>query len=190
MFSADEVLEQLNSCRCTPGHFYVLRGGCEITFATQKSKKGKGVGEVHSDGYRMYLRMRCPSRLSLISCRGGFIYLHMVPSPPVHGVHEFYDFDRELGKGTFATVHKALNKAEGHWYAVKVIHTHKLNLPPGWSKELKHGPPVDRAVKKLMAEILILERLNHRNVCQLREVFAEPHRLSACDSKHGCTSSS
>ncbi|KAL1941949.1 hypothetical protein VTO73DRAFT_6479 [Trametes versicolor] len=149
----------LNSCRCTPGQFYVLRGGCEITFAIQKSKKGKGVGEVHSDGYR-------------------FIYLHMVPSPPVHGVHEFYDFDRELGKGTFATVHKALNKAEGRWYAVKVIHTHKLNLPPGWSKELQHGPPVDRAVKKLMAEILILERLNHRNICQLREVFAEPHRLS------------
>lgn len=33
-----------------------------------------------------------------------------------------YDLSIELGKGSFATVYKALHRASGEWVAVKVIH--------------------------------------------------------------------
>jgi serine/threonine/tyrosine protein kinase RAD53 len=37
-------------------------------------------------------------------------------------VYSSYDIHTELGKGSFATVYKALHMASGEWVALKVIH--------------------------------------------------------------------
>jgi serine/threonine/tyrosine protein kinase RAD53 len=37
-------------------------------------------------------------------------------------VYNSYDIHTELGKGSFATVYKALHMASGEWVALKVIH--------------------------------------------------------------------
>lgn len=65
-------------------------------------------------------------------------------------------------------------------YAVKVIDIQQLILSPDWAKDLAKGPPIDPDVKKLLKEVTILERLNHRNICQLKEYFVERHRISTC----------
>lgn len=86
----------------------------------------------------------------------------------------------ELGKGAFATVMKALNRAEGQWYAVKIVHVRKLKLRDGWEKALEGGLPTDPNARKMLREIKILEKLEHRNVCQLKEVFLESHSICTC----------
>jgi hypothetical protein len=37
------------------------------------------------------------------------------------------DMAHELGRGTFATVMKAMARTTGGWWAVKIIHTQKLH---------------------------------------------------------------
>jgi serine/threonine/tyrosine protein kinase RAD53 len=65
----------------------------------------------------------------------------------------------ELGKGSFATVRKAVHKTTGKWYAVKMI-------APGKSV----GQQQSRN-QNLIREISIMEKLDHRNICKLIEVF-------------------
>ena len=62
---------------------------------------------------------------------------------------------------------KAVSRASGQWYAVKMIQESRHVRAPG---EQGH----DRSRKALFArEISILESLKHRNICQLKEVFYE-----------------
>lgn len=108
----------------------------------------------------------------------GFIFRHTPFNTSAEGVHKSYDMLHELGKGAFATVMKALNRAEGQWYAVKIVHVRKLKFRDGWEKALDpSGLPTDPEAKKMLREIKVLEKLKHRNVCTLKEFFLESHSI-------------
>ena len=97
----------------------------------------------------------------------------------MRGLHKYYDLQHELGKGAFATVMKALHKEEGKWYAVKMIQNSKLRK--GVNGEEKRNRST-----KIAREINILERVRHRNICQMKEVFYEEYNIS----KYSITDSS
>ncbi|PFH44973.1 hypothetical protein AMATHDRAFT_164241 [Amanita thiersii Skay4041] len=86
-----------------------------------------------------------------------FIYRHTASGLPTSGLHAFYDIGTELGKGSFATVRKAVCRATGEWYAVKMIQDSK-----------KIG------VKTITfsREIAIMQKLKHPNICNLKEAFS------------------
>ncbi|KAI0646004.1 kinase-like domain-containing protein [Trametes meyenii] len=142
----------INGKKINPGQSVLLRDGNEIAFGSTKPQPAEG--GVHD--YR-------------------FMYRHMAYNPPSRGVHGIYDIQHELGKGSFATVMKALHREEGRWYAIKIIQGEKL--PKGWHKGIVDGRPTDEESKKLVREISILERLQHRNICQLKEVFLESYKI-------------
>lgn len=87
----------------------------------------------------------------------GFVYRHTAAGLPTEGLYAHYDISTELGKGSFATVRKAVSRATGEWYAVKMI------------QDSKRGKGVRNTA--LAREITIMERLKHPNICELKEVF-------------------
>ncbi|KAH9859147.1 kinase-like domain-containing protein [Lenzites betulinus] len=146
----------INGQRIGIGTSYILRDGNEIGFATHKPAVTK------EEGPRDYR----------------FIFRHTPASTPTTGVHKHYDLLCELGKGSFATVMKALNKAEGKWYAMKIVHIHSLNLRDGWHEDIdSRGVPRDPDAKRLLREIDVMQKLRHRNICQLKERFIESHSI-------------
>ena len=109
----------------------------------------------------------------------GFIYRHLAAGPPVEGLYAHYDITEELGKGSFATVMKAMCKENGHWYAVKMIQT--KNLKRSMTKHHANGDrvTVDASIA-LHKEVQILQKLQHPNICQLKEVFYEENYVREC----------
>ena len=110
-----------------------------------------------------------------------YIYRHLAPVE-LKGVHAFYDMAHELGRGTFATVMKAMSRTTGEWWAVKIIHTQKLrasnnnsnnnNDNNGGGGENNNNNRKDSAhYAGLAREVSILEQLDHPNICRLRETF-------------------
>lgn len=85
----------------------------------------------------------------------------------------------ELGKGSFATVMKAMSKESGHFYAVKMIQVNHVRTAASVSQVDGSGArsKPDPAVA-LHKEVKILERLKHPHICQLKEVFYEEHYIS------------
>ncbi|KAI1787438.1 Pkinase-domain-containing protein [Ganoderma leucocontextum] len=132
----------------------ILRDGNEIAFGTALSQHHVNGG---LEDYR-------------------FIYRHMACGPATRGLHKHYDVQHELGKGSFATVMKALHRAEDKWYAVKMIHASHLRRNLNSLSESETKPEDKKGT--LAREISILERLQHRNICQLKEVFFEPYSIS------------
>ncbi|PIL29680.1 transporter [Ganoderma sinense ZZ0214-1] len=132
----------------------ILRDGNEIAFGTALSQHHLHGG---LEDYR-------------------FIYRHMACGPATRGLHKHYDVQHELGKGSFATVMKALHRAEDKWYAVKMIHASHLRRNLNSLSESEAKPEDKKGT--LAREISILERLQHRNICQLKEVFFEPYSIS------------
>ncbi|CDO76222.1 hypothetical protein BN946_scf184894.g11 [Trametes cinnabarina] len=105
-----------------------------------------------------------------------YIYRHLAYKPPKGGVHKVYDMQHELGKGSYATVVKALHKQEGKWYAIKIISTHKLR--GHWTDDAAlEGLPQTKDARRLLREITVLERLQHKNICQLKEVFVHSRNV-------------
>ena len=109
----------------------------------------------------------------------------MACGPATRGLHKHYDVQHELGKGSFATVMKALHRAEDKWYAVKMIHaSHLRRTLNGLSeRETSKGSKAGAGEDKkgtLAREISILERLQQRTVCQFKEVFFERYNISTC----------
>jgi ser/thr/tyr protein kinase RAD53 len=95
----------------------------------------------------------------------------LAAGPPTQGLYAHYEITEELGKGSFATVMKALCRENGHWYAVKMIHN--KNLKRSVTKHINgHTVSVDPS-KALHKEVQILQRLQHPNICQLKEVYYE-----------------
>ncbi|TFK25731.1 CAMK/RAD53 protein kinase [Coprinopsis marcescibilis] len=92
-----------------------------------------------------------------------FIYRHTVTGPPTSGLYAYYDVSTELGQGSFATVMKAIKRATGEWYAVKMI------------KDKRPGNHQDGNIRNsaIIREISIMEKLKHRNICELKEVFMD-----------------
>ncbi|KXN90631.1 putative serine/threonine-protein kinase fhkC [Leucoagaricus sp. SymC.cos] len=94
-----------------------------------------------------------------------FIFRLMSGSPPTDGVHAHYDFTSELGKGSFATVMKAIERSTGKWYAIKIITE-------------KHNRPSDQSRFAFSREIDIMKRLKHPNICELKEVFYQDNGIN------------
>lgn len=106
----------------------------------------------------------------------GFVYRHTAAGPPTTGLYAHYDLSTELGKGSFATVMKAISRATGKWYAVKMIHDKSVRSPG----EQHHGQNSRRAA--FAREISIMENLKHPNICELKEVFYQEDNndISTC----------
>jgi ser/thr/tyr protein kinase RAD53 len=92
------------------------------------------------------------------------VYRHTAGGPPTEGLYVYYDLGTELGKGSFATVRKAMSRATGKWYAVKMIQESKNVRSNG-----VHGHASRNAT--FAREISIMEKLKHPNICELVEVF-------------------
>lgn len=103
----------------------------------------------------------------------------MAAGPPTEGLYAHYDVTEELGKGSFATVMKAMSKETGQWYAVKMILMNHVKAAASIVQTdgsgTKSKPDPATALHK---EVKILERLKHPNICQLKEVFYEEDYIS------------
>ena len=77
-------------------------------------------------------------------------------------IKETYKIESTLGKGSFATVKKAKNRATGERFAVKVLSKKKM------SDEDKLG---------MMMEIDILKQIDHPNIVRLIDVFEDERHL-------------
>ncbi|KAI0744311.1 Pkinase-domain-containing protein [Daedaleopsis nitida] len=146
----------INGEKIGKGKCKVLRDGNELAFGTC-------FPQPHNGGLEDYR----------------FVFRHTACGPPGRGLHKYYDLQHELGKGSFATVMKALHKEEGKWYAVKMIQAHKLRR--GLSHASVNGAqqqPSNDKGNNFAREINILERLQHKNICQLKEVFFESYSIN------------
>ncbi|KAG8214139.1 kinase-like domain-containing protein [Butyriboletus roseoflavus] len=103
-----------------------------------------------------------------------FIYRHTAGGPAQGGVHAYYDISHELGKGTFATVMKAISRATGQWFAIKMIQESKVRRVTANENNRSDG---ERAESAFMREIAILEDLDHPNICKLKEVFRDHGKI-------------
>ena len=92
------------------------------------------------------------------------MYRHTAGGPPTEGLYAHYDLSTELGKGSFATVRKAMSRTTGKWYAVKMIQESKNVRNNG-----DHGHTSRNSI--FAREIGIMEKLKHPNICELVEVF-------------------
>jgi serine/threonine protein kinase len=92
----------------------------------------------------------------------GFVYRHMAAGLPEGGLYAKYDVGNDLGKGSFATVRRAIHRESGKWFAVKMIEP---------SKATKHGR--NTKTSTFAREISIMEKLEHPNICKLVEVFVQ-----------------
>lgn len=93
----------------------------------------------------------------------GFIYRHTASGPPTEGLYAHYDLGIELGKGSFATVHTAMHRVSGKWFAVKMIAGAKTG-----NRQNNNQSTRNVAIAR---EISIMEKLEHPNICKLVEVF-------------------
>ncbi|KAH6913842.1 CAMK/RAD53 protein kinase [Coprinopsis sp. MPI-PUGE-AT-0042] len=132
----------INGHKIGKGNTRILRDGNEIAFGTPFAQNDNPM-----EDYR-------------------FIYRHTAVGPPTTGLYAYYDLSSELGKGSFATVMKAMNRATGVWYAVKMI---KDKRTPQQQLEQPGGIRSAAVVR----EISIMEKLKHPNICELKEVFTE-----------------
>ncbi|KAJ7879535.1 kinase-like domain-containing protein [Mycena olivaceomarginata] len=154
--------------RLTPCNFHatILWNGLEnaasvITILDKSSngtfingeKIGKGQQRLLKDGNEVSfgIRVRSTENNGLYDYR--FIFRDLVSSVEKRALFSSYDLSVELGKGSFATVYKALHCASGEWVAVK---TKRAGLT---------------AAQASSREINVMEHLRHPNICQLREVI-------------------
>ena len=77
-------------------------------------------------------------------------------------VQRFYEFGDVVGKGAFATVVKGRHKVSGESVAIKVVGKGDCNA---------------EEVKYLQREINIVERMHHRNVVQMVDLFESKRNL-------------
>ncbi|KAJ7162184.1 CAMK/RAD53 protein kinase [Mycena filopes] len=122
-------------------------------------KIGKNQRRILKDGSEVAFGVASTSRESDGIFDYRYIFRDLVSTVEKRALYHAYDISSELGKGSFATVYKALHKASGEWVAVKVIHETKRHAPTS-------GPPPTSS-----REISIMEELRHPNICMLREVF-------------------
>ncbi|TFK74274.1 Pkinase-domain-containing protein [Pluteus cervinus] len=132
----------INGTKIGKGLTGILRHGNEIAFGTSTPQP-------QNDGLEDYR----------------FIFRNTVAGPPTVGIHAFYDIHSELGKGSFATVVRAVCRATGEWFAVKIIHGQRNNNREATDQSARRAA--------FAREIAIMEKLKHPNICGLKEVFAD-----------------
>lgn len=106
----------------------------------------------------------------------GYIYRHLAAGPPQEGLYAHYELVEQLGKGSFATVMKALHKETGRWYAVKMIQRRSLRRSTNNAQGLFQSITTDSALTR---EAKIMEKLVHPNICQLKEIYWDETYISA-----------
>jgi ser/thr/tyr protein kinase RAD53 len=147
---------QINGTRILKGQSRILRDGNEIAFGSPIQQQNP------LEDFR-------------------YIYRHLAPYE-LTGIHAYYDMAHELGRGTFATVMKAMSRTTGEWWAVKIIHSQKVrgtntaaNNNNNNNNENNNNAPArnnsGHLLQNLGREISILEKLSHPNICRLRETF-------------------
>lgn len=140
------ALAQINGVRVVKGQSCILRDGNEIAFGSPMQQ------QIPLEDYR-------------------YIYRHLAPVE-LTGIHAHYDMAHELGRGTFATVMKAMARNTGEWWAVKIIHAQKLRGSNNNEHGDEHGNGShSNQLASLAREVSILETLDHPNICRLRETF-------------------
>ncbi|KAF7315937.1 Pkinase-domain-containing protein [Mycena indigotica] len=90
-----------------------------------------------------------------------YVFRDFVSGSAKRALYTYYDLSHQLGKGSFATVYRALHRASGQWVAVKVIHETKR----------QGSTAAANSITMFSREIKIMENLQHPNICMLREVF-------------------
>jgi serine/threonine/tyrosine protein kinase RAD53 len=124
----------------------------------------KGHTRILRDGNEIAFGSPMPQQNALEDYR--YIYRHLAPLE-LTGIHAHYDMAHELGKGSFATVMKAMARETGEWWAVKIIHGNKVR---GGNNTNQNGGG-NQYLQSFAREISILETLDHPNICRLRETF-------------------
>jgi len=76
-------------------------------------------------------------------------------------IKENYDFGDELGRGGFSVVKKAVRKDNGEVYAVKIIEKNQS----------------EEELALLQREIDIMQKLDHKNIISLKEVYDEQETI-------------
>ncbi|KAF7322168.1 Pkinase-domain-containing protein [Mycena kentingensis (nom. inval.)] len=92
-----------------------------------------------------------------------YIFRDFVTAQAKRAVFVAYDLGPQLGKGSFATVFKALHRQSGTLVAIKCIHEARRPSPCA-AGSTGPNPMFSREIK-------IMEELRHPNICSLREVF-------------------
>ncbi|KAF9497953.1 kinase-like protein [Pleurotus eryngii] len=139
----------INGTKIGRGNTKILREGSELAFGTCTPQIVNGGIE----DYR-------------------FVYRHLAAGPPTEGLYKYYDLCNELGKGSFATVMKAVHLATGEWVAIKMIQDKKANAAGTNANADGNGTTRHQA---FMREISIMEQLKHPNICELKEVYMQPN---------------
>ncbi|KIY67911.1 Pkinase-domain-containing protein [Cylindrobasidium torrendii FP15055 ss-10] len=129
----------VNGDRIGKGKQRLLRQGDEISFGTVVPQPASAL-----DDYRFLFRL-------------------LAGGGTQEGMYAEYDLISELGKGSFATVMKALERQTGETRAIKMIH-HRV---AGNSQD------EETRNKQLTREIEIMRGLRHPNICALHKVFRE-----------------
>jgi ser/thr/tyr protein kinase RAD53 len=100
----------------------------------------------------------------------------------VTGIWAKYDLGAELGRGTFASVFRCMDKNTGKWYAVKIIQRSKfLNSP---INEINFGREIE--ILTWMSHVSVWNKSKtyshcrrlQPNIVQLIEVFEEPETFA------------
>lgn len=150
-----------------------MKEGAEIAFGTAVPQSA----ETAKEDYRKCQFRSFSLEPFLTDDSTGYVFRLLAGGPPPSGLHAHYNIIHELGKGAFATVMKGLSIESGKFYAIKMIQSNKLRAA------LTHGvtmggPDRPRPTEQFAREISILERLQHPNICQLKEVFFEEANIS------------
>ncbi|KAG6845388.1 hypothetical protein H0H87_009735 [Tephrocybe sp. NHM501043] len=92
-----------------------------------------------------------------------YIY-HHTAYPPATRLETYYDLISSLGQGTYGIVKKALCRRTGEHVAIKMIKNTRTVQPLGNQCPRPRRDHFNR-------EIDVLSRLEHNNICRLREAF-------------------
>ena len=120
------------------GKTQILREGAEIVFGQNSRRPSK-------DDFR-------------------FIFRYTARGPP-EGFHKEYDLGRELGRGSFASVFRAVRKSDGKVVAVKMIHKARLHASS------------PQSVEAFEREVNIMRELSHPHICKLYETFTDTYTV-------------
>lgn len=172
---------QINGRRLDSGESLILRDWNVVSFGQHPDTASKG--DPRHD-YRKHAPddATCADHVS-ISSYTGFFFRHMAAKErPSEGLYRFYDVQHVLGKGAYATVVKALHRMEGNWYAIKMFSGDRLRelLSVGNVSSRRAEKRMRSTAQHLQHEVAILNTLEHRYICQLKEAFFEGYSVSTC----------
>ncbi|KAF9472002.1 kinase-like protein, partial [Pholiota conissans] len=121
-----------------------------------ESKILKGETRMLRDGNEICLGMKISTKnADPRSINAGYVYRHLA-KPPKNELERLFDFDVNIGDGSTAVVHRALHRASGEFFAIKLITFKNVG-------KFQY----DQTKKLVESEIEILKTLDHPHVCSL-----------------------